>query len=57
MREKEKCPDNERAINGHAMPVGLDSNRLKIENETQTPLKRKIQRAFQSIVVCGNNEL
>ncbi|KAF2903408.1 hypothetical protein ILUMI_02786 [Ignelater luminosus] len=39
VREKEKCPDNERAMNGHAMPVGLDSNRLKIENETQTPLK------------------
>lgn len=49
---KERAPDNERGINGHGPPPTLpppsaiDSNRLRVEMETQTspapsPLKRE----------------
>ncbi|XP_049818243.1 nuclear distribution protein nudE-like 1-B isoform X2 [Aethina tumida] len=40
---KEKCPDNERIMNGYKTPPVVDSNRLK-ENETQTtPVKHEFQ--------------
>ncbi|GLV34445.1 nudE [Carabus blaptoides fortunei] len=46
---KERAPDNERGINGHGppptllpAPTAIDSNRLRVEMETQTsPLKRE----------------
>lgn len=44
LQVRERCPDNERNMNGY-----LDSNRLKVENETQTtPVKRKIHEAFRN---------
>lgn len=50
VKEKEKCPDNERILNGYKNSI-VDSNRLK-ENETQTtPVKRKlnkINKAFKA---------
>ncbi|XP_031354308.1 nuclear distribution protein nudE homolog 1 isoform X1 [Photinus pyralis] len=39
VREKEKCPDNDRLINGHAVSLNLDSNRLKAQVEPHSPLK------------------
>lgn len=45
LQVRERCPDNERNMNGH-----LDSNRLKIENETQTtPVKRKIHKTIRNL--------
>lgn len=56
VKEKEKCPDNERILNGFKNSI-VDSNRLK-ENETQTtPVKRKLNevnkafRAFSALCI------
>ncbi|CAH0563938.1 unnamed protein product [Brassicogethes aeneus] len=43
LQVKERCPDNERIVNGYKTPPIVDSNRLK-ENETQTtPSKHEFQ--------------
>lgn len=55
LQVKERCPDNERMLNGFSAQQ-VDSNRLKVEHETQTtPLKRKIQKILQNIIIfCGS---
>lgn len=55
VKEKERCPDNERLMNGYSTPPKVDSNRLRIENETQTsqsPFIRKIHQTCQTISSC-----
>lgn len=44
LQVKERMPDNERMANGHCQPpTAIDSNRLRVEMETQTsPLKRDL---------------
>ncbi|KAF5288309.1 hypothetical protein FQR65_LT12042 [Abscondita terminalis] len=49
VREKDKCPDNERLLNGHAVSLNLDSNRLKVQNETHTPLKQESNLNLKNI--------
>lgn len=60
VKERERCPDNDRLMNGYSTPPPppqskVDSNRLKVENETQTgqsPFIRKIHKTCQSITTC-----
>lgn len=56
VKERERCPDNERLMNGYSTPPPkIDSNRLKVENETQTaqsPFIRKIHQTCQTISTC-----
>lgn len=49
VKERERCPDNERLLNGYKVAQQIvDSNKLK-ENETQTtPLKSKIRRLLSN---------
>lgn len=43
VKERERCPDNERLLNGYKFTQQIvDSNKLK-ENETQTTIKSKIR--------------
>lgn len=55
---KERCPDNERQMNGYST-TSIDSNRLKVEHETQTtPLKRKLHKKIQKwIEHCGMSKV
>lgn len=55
---KDRCPDNERMLNGVTNGVNgvhVDSNRLRVETETQTtPAKRKKIKALYNLVAfCG----
>ncbi|KAK4874939.1 hypothetical protein RN001_014299 [Aquatica leii] len=49
VREKDKCPDNERLLNGHAVSLNLDSNRLKVQSEAHTPLKQESNLNLKNI--------
>ncbi|KAF5271222.1 hypothetical protein FQA39_LY08229 [Lamprigera yunnana] len=50
VREKDKCPDNERLLNGHAVSLNLDSNRLKVHSEAHsTPLKQESNLNLKNI--------
>lgn len=58
LQVKDRCPDNDRLANCFTN-IAIDSNRLKVEHETQTtPLKRKIHKKIHKwFERCGMRKL
>ncbi|XP_017776450.1 PREDICTED: nuclear distribution protein nudE-like 1-B [Nicrophorus vespilloides] len=47
LKVKDRCPDNDRTMNGHSNNGLVDSNRLPVESQTQTtPVKRHSKKAI-----------